>query len=222
MDYITQIPQNKLMFVICAYQDEMIYHDYEYETDVLSAGKSLTTESAKTLFNFVNNVEGIKDYSFSGITPKNIIKHKTDEKYVVWETPAGIKNIIYKKELAIKSGEYYVPRLLWKLSGKKLCIWALLKDVESEKDKLYNAPFFNIYTDGSICMGSAKFLENSYDYAKIISKAEGAFWDSTFTHSNNDQLLIMNFTNWCNDEKLKKSNCEDLLVDSGKNIKEIL
>lgn len=222
MEYLEKIEMDPLQFILCGYEEEMIYHEYNAATDLLSAGKPLTVETAKTLFNFVNNIENINHYSFSGMIPKNVLNYKTDEKYIVWETPAEIKHIIYKEDLPVSSGEYFVPRLIWKLNGNKLSIWAIKEDIKSEKDKLYNAPFFNIYNDGSICMGSAKFLEGSYDYAKIIKKAENGFWNSTFTHTNTDKLLTCNFTEWCNSPGSRLRCPNDLLVETKKTIQSIL
>lgn len=222
MKYLENVQDHSLEFVLCGYGPEMIYHEYNILNDSLSAGKPLSVETAKALFNFVNNIENINYYSFTGIIPKNVLTYKTDEKYIVWETPAEIKNIIYKEGLPVSSGEYYIPRLIWKLVGNKLSIWAIKEDIKSEKDKLYNAPFFNIYNDGSICMGSAKFLEGSFDYAKIIKKAENGFWNSTFTHTNSDNLLICNFTEWCNKRESRLNSCEHLLVETKKTIKSIL
>lgn len=222
MKYLENIENHVLEFVLCGYGEEMIYHEYNVHDDALSAGKPLTVETAKTLFNFVNNIDNIDHYSFSGMIPKNVLTYKTDEKYIIWQTPAEIKNIIYKEGLPISSGEYFVPRLIWKLNGNKLSIWAIKEDIKSEKDKLYNAPFFNIYNDGSICMGSAKFLEGSYDYAKIIKKAENGFWNSTFTHTNNDNLLDFNFTEWCNNPRIHLEDCSHLLVETKKTIQNIL
>lgn len=222
MKYLENIENHPLEFVLCGYGEEMIYHEYNTDNDSLSAGKPLSVETAKTLFNFVNNIENIETYSFSGMIPKNVLNFKTDEKYIVWETPAEIKNLLYKKKLPILSGEYYVPRLIWKLQGTKLSIWAIKEDIKSEKDKLYNAPFFNIYNDGSICMGSAKFLDGSYDYRKIMNKAENGFWFSTFTHTNTDNLLTINFAEWCNSPDSRLNSCEHLLVETKRTIQSIL
>lgn len=222
MKYLEKIENHVLEFVLCGYGEEMIYHEYNVQNDALSAGKPLSVETAKILFNFVNNIDNIDHYSFSGMIPKNVLTYKTDEKYIVWETPAGIKSIIYQEGLPILSGDYYVPRLIWKLVGTKLSIWAIKEDIKSEKDKLYNAPFFNIYNDGSICMGSAKFLEGSYDYSKIIKKAENGFWNSTFTHTNTDNLLLMNFSEWCNSPDSRLHCPNDLLVETKRTIQNIL
>lgn len=222
MKYINKKEYEELQFVICGYEQRMIYHEYEKKNKELSAGKSLTVETAKTLFNFVNNIEGVQNYSFSGIIPKNILKYKTDEKFIVWQTVSGLQNILYSKHLSIKSGSYWVPRLVWKLEGNSLSVFAVTKEVKSEKEKLYNAPLFNVSQSGSVCMGNTKFIDNSYNYGNIIKKTEAAFWGSVFTHSNNNRLLSINFTEWCNDEKYNKKPCTILLVDSEMTIKKIL
>jgi hypothetical protein len=71
-------------------------------------------------------------------------------------------------------------------------------------------------------MGNTKFLDHNYEYEKIINKVMIGFWESIFTHSNNNALLSVNFTEWCNDLVLKEKSCIELLVDSNKTIKNIL
>lgn len=222
MEYIDSIQENSLNFVLCGYNNELIYHDYDISKDCLSAGKPLTNETAKSIFNFINDIDNINQYHFKSMIPKNILTYKTDEKYIIWSTPFKIQNIIYKEGIGVKTGNYYVPRLIWKLVNDKLFVYAIIKNIKSDKDELYHSPLFNSYQDGSMCMGNVKFTELSQDYSKIINKVESAFWNSTFTHSNHDNLLLMNFSEWCNDDKLNKSNCEDLLVKTKLTIKDIL
>jgi PRTRC genetic system protein B len=221
MEYIKDKSESELEFVLCGYSNKMIYHDYNYADDKLSAGKLLTTETAKSIFNFVNGIEGMQSYGFNDILSQNILKYKTDEKYVVWFTEPGLKTVLYAKKLSVKTGVYWVPRLLWKLEGNQLYVFAIKKLV-SKKDKLYNAPLFNISSNGSVCMGNTKFTDSGYDYQKIINKVELGFWGSVFTHTNNNKLLDTNFTEWCNDSVACLNSCNNLLVDSGMTIQNIL
>jgi PRTRC genetic system protein B len=222
MSYITSSNEQHLKFVLCAYDNKMIYHDYNHKTDELSAGKMLTVDAAKTLFKFSNEINSMKQYEFNGIIPSNVLRFKTDEKYIIWETEPGIKEILYHESLPVKSGKYWVPRMIWKLNANSLSVHAIMKEVKSEKDKLYNAPFFNVSKGGSVCMGNTKFTDQGYNYEKIMKKVEEGFWGSVFTHSNNDALLHFNFVEWCNNPKLNQMQCNDLLVDSEKTIKSIL
>lgn len=222
MEYIIEKTECDLQFVLCGYGSKMIYHDYDFQNDKLSSGKLLTIETAKSIFNFVNGIDGMRSYEFTDILPKNILKYKTDEKFVVWYTEPELKKVLYADKLAVKTKKYWIPRLLWKLEGNNLYVFAVSKKVTSKNNKLYNAPLFNISTNGSVCMGNTKFTDSGYDYQKIINKVESGFWGSTFTHSNNNKLLDTNFTEWCNDSVACLNSCNSLLVDSGMTIQNIL
>ena len=222
MEFIKNEEKDPMQFVLAGYNNSMIYHDYDHKNNRLSAGKPLTVETAKSLFNFVNNIEGIQSYGFKDIIPKNILKFKTDEKFIIWQTDAKTKMIHYAKELSVTSGMYWVPKLVWKLEGNHLNLFAVKEDVVSSKDKLYQAPFFNINSMGSVCMGNAKFQDHGYDYEKIIKKVESGFWESVFTHSSHNELLLINFVDWCNNTELRESNSVDLLVQTKSIVKDIL
>lgn len=222
MEYIEKAETQKLQFVISGYEKEMIYHSYDSNSNQLSPGKPLTVETAKSIFKFVNDIGDIQNYEFKGIIPKNILKYKTDEKYVIWQTKEGIREVLYQEGLPIKSGKYWVPKLVWKLEGNRLNAWAVKKTVTKNTDKLYNAPLFNINMMGGVCMGNAKFTDSSYDYSKIIKKVEEGFWGSIFTHSSHDRLLNFNFTEWCNNPILHLEDCSHLLTDTKETIKDIL
>jgi len=220
--HIKNVDENKLEFVICGYSSEMIYHEFNSDENKLDAGKSLTFETAKSIFNFINQIDDIQNYSFQDIIPKNVLKFKTDEKYIIWETPEGIQDIIYKENLPIQSGKYFVPKMVWKLVNNRLSIWAIKKSVSSKKDKLFQAPFFNVNGTGGVCMGNAKFVDNGYDYLKIMKKVEAAFWNSVFTHTIQNELLNFNFVEWCNDPRLHLEDCSHLLIEKSTIIKDIL
>lgn len=222
MEYITDKKESELEFVLCGYSNRMIYHDYDIKSDTLSAGKSLTIETAKSIFNFINGIDGMQSYGFNDVLPSNILKYKTDEKFVIWFTEPGLKTVLYAKKLSVKTGVYWIPRLIWKLQGNSLDVFAVPEEVTSKKDKLYNAPLFNISSDGSVCMGNTKFTDSGYNYEKIIAKVESGFWESTFTHTNNDNLLDFNFVEWCNNPILSQEDCNHLLVESRMTIKDIL
>lgn len=221
MNYISETNKEELSFVICSYENQMIYHDFDNSNNKLSAGKPLSIESAKALFRFTNEVQDIKNYGFSDIIPKNVLKFETDEKYIIWTSNHGMRNILYADNLPVKSRKYWVPKMVWKLENNSLNVWAIIKDVKNKNDKLYNAPFFNVSSSGSVCMGSAKLNQSGHDYISIMKKAETSFWNSIFTHSNNDNLLNFNFTEWCNNPKLNQLQCNDLLVETNQKIKDI-
>ena len=43
-------------------------------------------------------------------------------------------------------------------------------------------------------MGNAKFVSDTLDYVEVMKVAEAAFFNSYFTHSSNNNLLKVNYT----------------------------
>lgn len=103
-----------------------------------------------------NNIE----MSFGTIVPEHIIhaSNKPGKTMVVWYRPATLRKLNFSSQLKIK-GESTVnlPGLLFMIINSKLYVFALMDDQRPDlKTKLYNAPFFNIYEDGNVCLGTAK------------------------------------------------------------------
>jgi PRTRC genetic system protein B len=125
--------------------------------------------------------------------------------------------LLYSKKVhGLKSGEYHIPNLVFCYDGNGLDVFAIKKkDVlnPSEKTKLYKAPFFNTYSDGSVCMGNAK-IKKTRDITELIHNVETAFFKSEFTHTNEDEIVKGNLIEAYRIAEHKKSFQEDLLIES--------
>jgi PRTRC genetic system protein B len=61
----------------------------------------------------------------------------------------------FVKNLEIPNGKAQVPAMLWFADKENLSVFALTSDKRpTEKTPLYYAPFFNVYEDGAVCMGT--------------------------------------------------------------------
>lgn len=76
---------------------------------------------------------------------------------VMWYRPAMKKTLNFSASLKIKGDKaVHVPATLYLVVNKKLYLFALADSTRPDfKTKLYNAPFFNIYIDGNVCLGTA-------------------------------------------------------------------
>lgn len=75
---------------------------------------------------------------------------------LVWWHPAMRKVLNFDQHLKIKSAEVNIPAMLYLLQNTSLYIFALMDDTRPGlQTKLYQAPFYNIYSDARVCMGSA-------------------------------------------------------------------
>ncbi|RZJ66791.1 MAG: PRTRC system protein B [Flavobacterium sp.] len=109
---------------------------------------------------------------------------RSGEGYAIWYTSEMRKHLIFKSDLGIPNGEAYLPPLLWKASKKGLSVWALgSNDRPNLETKLYQAPFFNLYPDGRVCMGNVDVkFSLSIDLDEFMSQWEKLYFGSAFSH----------------------------------------
>ena len=76
-----------------------------------------------------------------------------------------------------------VPALIWLAERDSLYVFAV-KDSErpTPETELFQAPFFNVWARGQICIGSAQ--RPSESSASDPKAWEAMFWSSRFTHPN--------------------------------------
>lgn len=120
-----------------------------------------------------------------GLLPANVIYMDTSANgCVVWHTPPRKMQLFFINQLSIPCGKAWVPSLLWKASKTDLHIYALTGISRPNlKTPLYYAPFFNIYEDGRVCMGTVDTLITTNLSLEAFMKAwEKYFFNSYFSH----------------------------------------
>lgn len=121
----------------------------------------------------------------SGLLPKNVLYVNPDQNgYVIWYTPPQRTDLFFVESLAIPNGKASIPSLLWKASKNNLWVYAMDSDKEiNEQTTLYHAPFFNIYEDGRVCMGTVSVnITSDCLLEEFIEKWEQYFFNSYFSH----------------------------------------
>lgn len=121
-----------------------------------------------------------------GILPTNIlhINPSRDKGAVIWYTKSKKRPLYFIEGLGIPSGQGFVPAMVWQASKNSLRVFAVLsKRRPTEKTPLYYAPFFNIYEDGRVCMGSVSIEIKESACVEEFTKAwEDYFFNSYFSH----------------------------------------
>jgi PRTRC genetic system protein B len=122
--------------------------------------------------------------ALKGLMPSNLLYLRTDTKpFAIWHTPQQRVNLYFKKDLGIKSGICEVPALVWRASGTSLALFALTDSNIETDTPLYNAPFFNIYNDGHVCMGNVQInIKKDCPLEGFIQQWQNAFFNSYFSH----------------------------------------
>lgn len=105
--------------------------------------------------------------------------------FAVWYTPAQNAPLFFTESLGIPCGQAYVPALIWKANNETLEVFAFKGDQKPIiATPLFNAPFFNMYKDGKVCMGTVEsnFTEDCC-LERFIQQWEHHFFNSYFSHT---------------------------------------
>lgn len=124
-----------------------------------------------------------------GILPDKVLHVNYSKGQVVWYTHAQKRMLHFTKDIGLTDGEANVPAMVWKATKSTLSVWALgnkRRVRPNGNELLYKAPFFNIYEDGSVCMGTVDSFSEKREGGLEFFMAywETAFWNSTFSHLN--------------------------------------
>lgn len=121
-----------------------------------------------------------------GILPTNIlhINPNPEKGSVIWYTKAQQRQLYFVDSLQIPNRIAQVPPMLWKANKNSLSVFALANDRRpNEKTKLYHTPYFNIYEDGKVCMGTVSVdIKKSASVEEFIQAWEHYFFNSYFSH----------------------------------------
>ncbi len=145
---------------------------------------------------------------------------------VIWFTKAACKDLFFIGSLGIPNGKANVPPLLWIASKYKLYIYALKSDRRpTESTTLYHAPFFNVYADGKVCMGTVDVnIKKTASLEEFTAAWETYFFNSYFSHlmQNHNPIQGNCVSLW---KKLRKTGerfPKEILKKNNRTIKNIL
>jgi len=120
-----------------------------------------------------------------GLMPENILHMDAGRNgMVIWYTAPQKVNLFFIKDLQIPNGKAHVPALVWKASKTDLFIYAI---TENKKPllhtSLFYAPFFNVFEDGRVCMGTVDVdIPDFTSLEDFISGWQEYFFNSYFSH----------------------------------------
>ena len=147
----------------------------------------LTVNEAKALAKSLHTDEE-QDKTFlksKGILPTNILNIDPSQNgSVLWYTKSQERQMYFVKNLEIPNGKAHVPAMLWFADKENLSVFALTSGKRpTEKTPLYYAPFFNVYEDGAVCMGTVDVnIKNSASVEEFTTAWENYFFNSYFSH----------------------------------------
>lgn len=182
-------PKSALVFyeTKCTNADMYVEHfDMDRNGNPINA-HPLTVKEANVLAKSLETDEE-KSKAFlkpKGILPTNILHINPSEKgTVLWYTKTQQRQLYFVNDLGISNGMTQVPPMVWFANKNSLSVFALVSDRRpTEKTPLRYAPFFNVYENGNVCMGTVNIdIQNSASVEEFIQAWESYFFNSYFSH----------------------------------------
>jgi len=190
-------PKSALVFYESLDKDSTMYvehFDMDRNGNPINA-HPLTVNEAKALAKSLHTDEE-QDKTFlksKGILPTDILNIDPSQNgSVLWYTKSQERQMYFVKNLEIPNGKAHVPAMLWFADKENLSVFALTSDKRpTEKTPLYYAPFFNVYEDGAVCMGTVDVnIKNSASVEELTTAWEDYFFNSYFSHLMNEHNPI--------------------------------
>lgn len=203
-------------FAIIGYSQEKDYsrrHYFSYHEVAgtrLTAGMPLTKDTARNIFTCLEG--DLIKFRFKGMLPKNLIHFDSKGSFqLIWYAHPKQRMLYFDAKTGIPSGKYPLPKLVFKLEGNSLKVFALKrKDTLTDDTPLYHAPLLNISRQGKVCMGNASMDYDGFEhYEDIMGFVEQQFFRSVFTETHHNQLVDGNIV------RVMKNNFEKPSFDDG-------
>lgn len=157
------------------------YFDMDKNGNPINA-HPLTEREAETLAKaLITKTQSEKKQDFlrpKGILPTHVLHINPSENgSVLWFTKSMKRQLFFTENLEIPNGIAEVPAMLWSANKRSLKIYALANNRRpSENTPLFFAPFFNVFENGNVCMGTVDVhIQNSTSLEEFIKKWEDYF-----------------------------------------------
>jgi len=157
------------------------------------------------------------------IFPEDLL-YISNHSCIIFQKPQ-MQLLKFSKSLKIKNQQYPLPGLIFLLNNTSLYVYAYFgKERPHNATELFKAPFYNMFTEGQICMGDNKMhklsgIKNKYDAIHI---ARSIFFESEFSHYVDARVLnSLTLEEYYRESKkiLTKKDCVSLNTTLQKTIK---
>ncbi|MGJ1435697.1 PRTRC system protein B [Sphingobacterium siyangense] len=162
------------------------HYDIDEDGKAINAHPLTIQETSKLIRSLKVHMAGTKERVLSKeILPANLLYVNNDiQGPVIWYTQKTTVPLFFTERLGIPTGMASVPAMVWKVTGKRLSVFALASDKRPTAGSLlYNAPFFNIHPDGSVCLGTVDTkLDHITNLQDWMCAWQDFFFNSRFSH----------------------------------------
>lgn len=148
-----------------------------------------------------------------GRIPSNLIycDPRAGKETYIWYNPPAKRTRFFSERLNLENGIYHVPGTIYAVKEKTLRVFCFRGKKPKHDDILLGVPYFNIYRDGKVCMGTARpNIKTDPTYEDIMYAWENAFWNSIDVHTNGSPSTMGNLTETIRKYKDRPFDTEEL------------
>jgi PRTRC genetic system protein B len=134
-----------------------------------------------------------KNNVVTGLLPKNILafENKSRGKYkMIWYKSACRRQLFFTKPTKLKSLEYNIPATIFKVEDNQLYVYCYNNNDITLTTELLMPAYYNTSDNGYMCLGNAKAELKSFTYEALIEYWESLFFNSFFSHVNDEEKCI--------------------------------
>lgn len=131
-----------------------------------------------------------------GLLPENVLYYQPSffGNAFIWHVPSGLHHFSFKSTLKLKEGNYRMPGLIFAVNDKALYVFAYKgTNKPTAKTELFKGPFFNVYQDSKVCMGTTRESAKKNVLQEEMARWERRFYGSRFTHVSDSSVLKKGF-----------------------------
>jgi PRTRC genetic system protein B len=166
-----------------------VYVEYrKVEGEQLQAPVPLSMDSLEDLYTYMVGRK-MGSGQLAGSVPSKLIYMNPTLNIYVWKVPGGKRDVKMARGAGLKKGWIKYPPMVFAVNGKTLSIFVYRSSIK----KIYPAPFFNVYDDGAVCLGTVKLnsVNNAKTYDEYFNAWEHLFFNSKYSHGIGDVMKIM-------------------------------
>jgi len=212
-----------VMGLICYHNGSHEYYLESHPIDEagqLLEGKPLEQDTMLAMMDALYDMNAGR-IRIGGLVPEPLLYCNIDnggDYHIIWYRPEQKQKLYFSDSLNLPNGLAWSPALLFSAGRKNLKVFALESNERPKADtQLMKAPFYNIYQDGGVCLGSAKAQKpKDANYSSFIEYWEAIWWNSAFTHLTHDgnptkSPLNLLWKRLLADDKIKWSGLKELM-----------
>ena len=182
---------------IIVYKDS---NNYYLEThDILESkgnfhwqeGKPLVKSDLKEIATSIGE-QTFTPLTIDGIIPESVLylKQNYSQTTIMWFQPPMRRKLYFSKQLKLENNAYNLPGLIFLVHDKDLYVFAYKGKSKPTNDTVvFKAPFYNMYEDGSVCMGNTKDVMPKTELIVEIARWDRRFFNSRFDHFIDEEVI---------------------------------